>query len=62
MHTDILLGRINEDDVYAKRKALGINRVYKMVDTCAAEFEAKNTYYYSSFDTENESIVSNKRK
>lgn len=57
-----LLGRISEDEVYAKRKELGIKRVYKMVDTCAAEFEAKTPYYYSSFDTENESIVSDKKK
>ncbi len=57
-----LLGRIDEDAVYAKRKELGINRVYKMVDTCAAEFEAKTPYYYSSFDLENESIVSDKKK
>lgn len=57
-----LLGRIHEDEVYEKRKALGIRRVYKMVDTCAAEFEAKTPYYYSSFDSENESIRSDKKK
>jgi len=57
-----LLGRIDEDTVYEKRKSLGIRRVYKMVDTCAAEFEAKTPYFYSTFDTENESIVSNKKK
>ncbi|MEN9447376.1 MAG: carbamoyl-phosphate synthase large subunit [Bacteroidota bacterium] len=57
-----LLGRISEDEVYEKRKALNIRRVYKMVDTCAAEFEAQTPYYYSSFDTENESIVSDKKK
>jgi carbamoyl-phosphate synthase large subunit len=57
-----LLGRIDEDTVYEKRKALGIKRVYKMVDTCAAEFEAKTPYFYSTFDTENESIVSDKKK
>jgi carbamoyl-phosphate synthase large subunit len=57
-----LLGRIDEDEVYAKRKELGISRVYKMVDTCAAEFEAKTPYYYSSFGVENESIVSDKKK
>jgi carbamoyl-phosphate synthase large subunit len=39
-----------EFDVYEKRKALGITRVYKMVDTCAAEFEAKTPYFYSSFE------------
>jgi carbamoyl-phosphate synthase large subunit len=48
--------------VHARRKEMGINRVYKMVDTCAAEFDAKTAYYYSSFDTENESIVTDKKK
>ena len=57
-----LLGRIDEEIVYEKRKELGIKRVYKMVDTCAAEFEAKTPYYYSTFDIENESIVSDKKK
>jgi len=57
-----LLGRIEEDEVYEKRKALGITRDYKMVDTCAAEFEAQTPYFYSTFDTENESIRSDKKK
>jgi carbamoyl-phosphate synthase large subunit len=51
-----------ESEVNKKRKELGINRVYKLVDTCSAEFEAKTPYYYSTFDTENESIVSGKKK
>ena len=51
-----------EDDVYNKRKELGIKRVYKLVDTCAAEFEALTPYYYSTFEYENESIVSDKKK
>lgn len=51
-----------ESEVHAKRKSMGINRVYKLVDTCAAEFEAKTPYYYSTFDEENESIVSDKKK
>jgi len=45
-----LLGRIDEEDVYEKRKEFGIRRVYKMVDTCAAEFEAKTPYFYSTFE------------
>lgn len=57
-----LLGNVSEDDVYARRKELGINRVYKMVDTCAAEFSAQTPYYYSTFEEENESIVSDKKK
>jgi carbamoyl-phosphate synthase large subunit len=51
-----------ESEVFNKRIELGIKRVYKMVDTCAAEFEAKTAYYYSTFDTENESIPSNRKK
>jgi len=39
-----------DEDVYEKRKALGITRVYKMVDTCSAEFEAKTPYFYSTFE------------
>jgi carbamoyl-phosphate synthase large subunit len=39
-----------EEQVYEKRKALGITRVYKMVDTCSAEFEAKTPYFYSTFE------------
>ncbi len=51
-----------ESEVHSKRKEMGINRVYKMVDTCAAEFDAKTAYYYSTFDSENESISSDKKK
>lgn len=51
-----------ESEVYKKRIELGINRTYKLVDTCAAEFEAKTPYYYSTFETENESIKSDKKK
>jgi carbamoyl-phosphate synthase large subunit len=51
-----------ESEVHKKRRAMGINRVYKLVDTCAAEFGAKTPYYYSTFDTENESVSSEKKK
>ncbi len=51
-----------ESEVHKKRREMGINRVYKMVDTCAAEFEAKTAYYYSTFDKENESVASDKKK
>ncbi|HMJ69675.1 MAG TPA: carbamoyl-phosphate synthase large subunit [Cyclobacteriaceae bacterium] len=51
-----------ESEVHTKRIELGIKRVYKLVDTCAAEFEAKTPYYYSTFDEENESPVSDKKK
>jgi carbamoyl-phosphate synthase large subunit len=39
-----------DEDVYEKRKQLGITRVFKMVDTCSAEFEAKTPYFYSTFE------------
>ncbi len=51
-----------ESEVYKKRTEMGIKRVYKLVDTCAAEFEAKTPYYYSTFEDENESIRSDKKK
>jgi carbamoyl-phosphate synthase large subunit len=56
------LMRCLESEVYAKRKEFNINRVFKMVDTCAAEFEAKTPYYYSTFEDENESIRSERKK
>jgi carbamoyl-phosphate synthase large subunit len=54
----------DEEDIYKKRKAADINRVYKMVDTCSAEFEAKTPYFYSTFEegNTNESKVSDKKK
>lgn len=51
-----------ESEVFNRRKEMGINRIYKVVDTCAAEFEAKTPYFYSSFDGENESVRSNRKK
>lgn len=56
-----LLGCL-ESEVYSKRAELGIKRVFKLVDTCAAEFEAKTPYYYSTFEDENESIRTDKKK
>ncbi|MDF3077086.1 MAG: carB [Sphingobacteriaceae bacterium] len=57
-----VLGNVTEDEVYARRKEIGINRVYKMVDTCAAEFQAQTPYFYSTFEFENESVVSDGKK
>jgi len=51
-----------ESEVFNKRQKFGIKRNYKLVDTCAAEFEAKTPYYYSTFRDENESVVSEKEK
>ncbi len=57
------LMRIDDEDLITKqRKKLGIRRTYKMVDTCAAEFEAQTPYFYSTFDKENESISSDRKK
>jgi len=54
--------RIPEKEVTRRRKELGIRRVFKMVDTCAAEFESKTNYFYSTFDGKNESVRSDKKK
>jgi carbamoyl-phosphate synthase large subunit len=52
-----------ESEIHEKRKKENINRVYKLVDTCAAEFPAVTPYYYSTFEeSENESISSDKKK
>ncbi|MEO0707478.1 MAG: carbamoyl-phosphate synthase large subunit [Cyanobacteria bacterium J06649_5] len=55
-------GKTTEDDVRKARKALGIVPVYKMVDTCAAEFESLTPYYYSTYEKESEVIPSDRRK
>lgn len=54
--------RCLESEVFKKRKEQNINRVYKMVDTCAAEFKAQTPYYYSTFEKDNESVVTDKKK
>ncbi len=72
--TDEQMVRIMKDGtanrLYERRKAMGITRVFKMVDTCSAEFEAKTPYFYSTFENKtsggnllhNESKVSDKKK
>ncbi|MEY4927615.1 MAG: hypothetical protein RI894_2051, partial [Bacteroidota bacterium] len=55
-------GRTTEQQVTDYRKGMNIRRVWKLVDTCAAEFEAQTPYYYSTFDEENESLPSDKKK
>ena len=52
----------SEDDIRELRKKKGQEPVYKLVDTCAAEFEAYTPYYYSTYETEDESRVSQNRK
>ena len=56
------LWHLTEDEVYALRKKYGILPVYKMIDTCAGEFDSYVPYFYSTYETENESIVSDKEK
>ena len=56
------LWHLSEDEVYALRKKYGILPVYKMIDTCAGEFDSYVPYFYSTYETENESIVSDKEK
>ena len=51
-----------ESEVFNKRQDLDVKRVYKLVDTCAAEFEAVTPYFYSTFESENDSMISNKPK
>lgn len=56
-----LLGCL-ESQVHKRRTEMGIHRVFKLVDTCAAEFEAQTPYYYSTFGEENESKPSDRKK
>ncbi len=53
---------VSEADIIAKKNLYNIKPVYKMVDTCAAEFEAVSSYYYSTYDQYDEVVVSDKRK
>ena len=52
----------SEDEVSKKRKGLGIRPVYKIVDTCAAEFEAYTPYLYSTYESDNESVPTDNKK
>lgn len=57
-----MLWDMSEADVFKLRQADGIFPVYKMIDTCASEFESYVPYFYSTYERENESIVSDKKK
>jgi carbamoyl-phosphate synthase large subunit len=62
--SDIALAKLwnmHERDVYEMRKQAGIIPVYKIVDTCAAEFESETPYYYGTYEDENESVVSERK-
>ena len=75
-NTAIRMKEENAEMIYERRKEMGLTRVFKMVDTCSAEFEAKTPYFYSTFEKDqgdrgfgggqspesNESKVSSKRK
>ncbi|MGI6095915.1 MAG: carbamoyl-phosphate synthase large subunit [Lachnospiraceae bacterium] len=52
----------DETEIYELRKKAGILPVYKMIDTCASEFESYIPYFYSTYEEENESVLSNKKK
>ncbi len=56
-----LLG-CTEEDIWALRREYGIQPVYKMIDTCASEFESYVPYFYSTYEDENESVVSDSKK
>ncbi len=56
------LWNVTEDEIYRRRCELGIFPVYKMIDTCASEFDSYVPYFYSTYEDENESIVSDKQK
>ncbi|MDM8551730.1 carbamoyl-phosphate synthase large subunit [Desulfobacterales bacterium HSG2] len=63
--SDIQLAHLTGSDekaVEKRRKTIGLTPVYKLVDTCAAEFKAVTPYYYSTYETENEARVSDRKK
>ena len=56
-----MLGK-SEDEIWKLRREMGIFPVYKMIDTCASEFDSYVPYFYSTYEEENESVVSDKKK
>ncbi len=54
--------KVTENEVRTHRKGMGLKPAFKLVDTCAAEFPAVTPYYYSSYEGESESVVSDKKK
>jgi len=57
-----LLWGVSEEEIYSLRRKNGIFPVYKMIDTCASEFDSYIPYFYSTYDSGNESVVSDRRK
>ncbi|MDE6754153.1 MAG: carbamoyl-phosphate synthase large subunit [Muribaculaceae bacterium] len=63
--SDKFIGQVwgkTEAEIYQLRKEAGIRPVYKMIDSCGAEFHAKTNYFYSTYDSENESVPSERKK
>ena len=63
--SDKYIGQVwgkSEQEMFLLRKQKGIMPVYKMIDTCASEFSSYVPYFYSTYEEENESIVSEKKK
>ncbi len=58
----LVLDDVREDDVRAYRKRLGVTPSFQLVDTCAGEFPAQTPYFYSTYETDNESDVSEREK
>lgn len=56
------LWNLTEEDIYEMRKKYGIFPVYKMIDTCASEFESYVPYFYSTYEDENESVIEERKK
>lgn len=56
------LWKTDEDSIYNMRKEMQLFPVYKMIDTCASEFDSYVPYFYSTYEEENESVVSDKKK
>ncbi len=57
-----LITGVTESEVRARRKELGVIPVYKTIDTCSAEFESSTPYHYSTYEEENEAVVSDRKK
>ncbi|MDE5713580.1 MAG: carbamoyl-phosphate synthase large subunit, partial [Muribaculaceae bacterium] len=63
--SDKFIGQLwgkSESEIYLLRKKYGIRPVYKMIDSCGAEFHARTNYFYSSYEWENESVPTDRKK